>query len=1104
MAESKFPLPIPNSNSPAEIARVMRIWAQRIGDTSGDSSASSTSSGSGSSSGTGGGGGGGTTPDDLTDYLLWVEKPSYVSAWAQAEADKPVLDNQADQAGVDRTDYDTKYDYLDKYLHDTGTAPNSKYYAQGKNWLTAGWSTINHVNKYLGPGGRVYWNSKWSAYLQAAQALRDAIANAGLSGGGQGDIIRPILIWDFFGTALPTQPASGNGYNPANVGPTNVTKTSGGDPTDGTDHTYSSFAPGGTTAQKHNFPTQNVIFQTVYNSVYGATPATYTAGIPVRDGYLVVLRCRWDKVAGVGSWQGKVTPTVSSGGTLSPVVVAVPAQNEWKTLVWDLRGASFNSGANITGFLVELMDGGKIELDFCILGCYGGGSRMDYDSLVSLMATLSMMRADFVDPATGKIPGNTKIKDDSITTPLLAANSIFAKQLTVGNFDNLVINGNSQYIPNPDWTSVGGSNAGIEGVKVYSGAAGTGFGNSTRCRRLTSETAVITNPIPAAVGEVYALYAFVNSESGATGTIVAEYSADGVTGWTNITLGAAASSNAIGWNDGASPPVGNAIGNSFTVPSGTGYIRVSLTATGGTAVRFDNIYLRKCADARLIVDGGILTRHLSAGAVQAWQANFGPNYQFFSRDTGGNPLFQTADGALKRPADDTEWNPRNENATDPGYYADPNRLYPSGTGIPAARFEATFYGVSSTTANRSIITALDDDFAPTLGLELARLATSLQLYKITGISTGTRVAVGSAISMADPGAAYEKISLVLYNPTDTTADNLRAEVFVNGKSVKKYTRTTDLPNATWGTTWNSGSGYYSAVRLGTTGLKMAAIAMGGGNVTIESGVITADKLEAILALLSELRSSNPAYEAPGSGNGYIPQGFRISGQQFNSTLSDGAGGAGTTLTDCVAEFGGSININGRKAGSTIDRVWTPYNRFQNSKFYKGYWPGAVDTDTGTAPWNTGGANPAYGGSSYATSDGTGCLIQYCATTGSAVRKYGGFATPVTIPPLGGATVNLTFKILCEVGSLVQNPDGRVVVKVIKPDMSVVTLATYNYSSDFNDGATSKTISGIQSNLSTPGDYLFRFEIGSYAEYSGSGTAAANSMLVGIDELGVLI
>lgn len=1096
MSTAPAGLPLPSGNEPGEIRQVLGVWSaillnrlanleKSLLDTQGSIIAA--------------GGGGGTTgtiptpPTDLTDYLMWQEKPGYVSAWTQAQADKTVLDAQADQAGVSRVAYDNAYTALSNYLTDQVGAI---YTVGSTQYKVATWDTIDRNNLYLGPGGRANWDSKWSNYLVEAQKLRDAIANAGLSQGGQSDTIRPLLVWDFFGTALPTKPASGNSYNPTNVGPTNVTVTSGASPTDGSDHTFSAFAPGGTTAQKLDFPTSSVVFQTNYLGVHGATPAIYTGGTPVRDGYLVVIRCRWNKVAGVGAWQGKVTPTVSSGGLLSPVIVAVPAENQWKTLVWDLRGTSFNAGVALTDFVIELMDGGNIDIDFCILGSYGGGSRIDYDNLVSQQATLAMMRADFVNPATGKIAANVHIDDNSITAPLIVAEQAFFKLLTVGNYDNLVINGNSQYIPSPDWTSCGGSNSGIAGIRVYAGAAGTGFANSTRCRRLTGETVVITDPTPVAVGEIYAVYAFMNSEAGSTGTIVVESSADGVSGWSTITLGAAASSNAIGWNDSATPPLGNAIGNSFTVPSGGGFIRVSLTATGGTAVRFDNIYLRKCADSRLIVDGGILTRHLSAGAVQAWQANFGPNYQFYSRASGGNPLFQTADGALKRPADATEWYPLAENATDATWYADPNRLYPSNTAIWASRFEATFYGVSSTTANRSIIAALDSPFSPTIGAELKRTGTGVQLFKVTSLSAHT--AIGTETSVTDPGTNYEKISLVLYNPTGTGSTELRAEAFINGKSVKKWTRA-DV-DSTFGisgaTCWNSGSSFYTAIRLGTTGLKATAIAMGGGNVTIESGIITADMLVALLALVGKIQSQNFTQSTV---TPTAPVGFMINGQTFTSYFLDGS-----SDPNCIAEFGGNINLNGYKLSSTTGRVWTPYNRFQNSKFYKGYWPGAVDTDTGTAPWNTGGANPAYGGSSYETSDGTGCLIQYCATTGASVRKYGGFATPVSVPPLGGATVDLTFKILCDVGSLVQNPDGRVVVKVIKPDMSVVTLATYDYTTNFSAGATSKTISGIQNNLSTPGDYLFRFEIGSYAEFSGSGTAAANSMQVSIDELSILI
>ena len=82
-------------------------------------------------------------------------------------------------------------------------------------------------------------------------------------------------------------------------------------------------------------------------------------------------------------------------------------------------------------------------------------------------------------------------------------------------------------------------------------------------------------------------------------------------------------------------------------------------------------------------------------------------------------------------------------------------------------------------------------------------------------------------------------------------------------------------------------------------------AFGPGNVMIEGGHVTADMLEADLAVLNVVRSPN--YVAGTTGN--APIGFKFSGVAFTSTLKSGQ------TINAQAELGEDINIAGYKAAT---------------------------------------------------------------------------------------------------------------------------------------------------------------------------------------------
>lgn len=99
-------------------------------------------------------------------------------------------------------------------------------------------------------------------------------------------------------------------------------------------------------------------------------------------------------------------------------------------------------------------------------------------------------------------------------------------------------------------------------------------------------------------------------------------------------------------------------------------------------------------------------------------------------------------------------------------------------------------------------------------------------------------------------------------------------------------------------------------------------------MVLVDGAVTAQKLEAILAMLGEIRSSSPAWQA---GTALAsPTGFRLSGAPFTTYFKDG-----TSASDCLFELGGSANFAGYKAATLADRIMGSYNRIRNGGFAAG-------------------------------------------------------------------------------------------------------------------------------------------------------------------------
>lgn len=236
-------------------------------------------------------------------------------------------------------------------------------------------------------------------------------------------------------------------------------------------------------------------------------------------------------------------------------------------------------------------------------------------SQVASLATEAMRKADFLD-ANGKIPADSKVTPGSITSPLIAANAILAKNLTVANFDNLVPNPNSeQAAPTGGWPSGALEAVGVSSAWHYSGSKSRVFTPASG----TSDLSIVSPNIPASAGESFYFEAMTACDpwAGSTRWLSIDYlneNGDWITGTY------ASERPGDGWlADGQSAWRKQSI--SGVAPAGTCFVRFNLFYRGGTSNAgnccFDNLYARRMADANLIVDGAITASKIAAGAITA-------------------------------------------------------------------------------------------------------------------------------------------------------------------------------------------------------------------------------------------------------------------------------------------------------------------------------------------------------------------------------------------------------------------------------------------------------------------------------------------------------
>ena len=912
-------LPIPNGNEPGEIQRTFRTWAAALNTAIAEAAASGPTPASGLTQGTGTPAG---TPvsEDLTDYLLPPEKVFYKNRWDVVVAEKPTIVSQALQAHISSTAYEAAYTALSDYLTDV---PASLYTFGGKTWPVVNWNTLDTIKKYLGPGGKKNWMAQWALYDAALNAIKASILQGALDPGDAPDVVRPLLYWDFAGANMPTQQSSGT-PSPTLWGPTTVALTNASGPVGVDNDTASQFTDtsGAGSSIRLTFPTQNVRYVLPYDS---AEAVSYASGVVPVEAYVVQMRVKWD---GSGTWKGQVGYT---GGSYLKTVAA-PMSGVWTIKTWDMKsldttptgGTQFMSLANLTSFYTDLVDGGKCDVDWALIGKFGAGSRSEYDSFISNLATLAMLKAAFLDPATGKIPASTKILPGSITSPLIAAYQIFAQHMTIGNFDCLVPNFNSEMVPVdangtiaaawPDVTAT----AQLESRLVFgtfSGGSASGYNNSKNCRKITTAqgTVDLTGEIAVIAGDVYSINALCTPTGGTVNLILKGK---------DVTTGAWSDLQTISFTAGTWAE--HTTGIVYTIPNTITHAKLAISG-GGTGGFIDNLYWRKAADGRLLVDGTIMARHVIAGAIEAYHMRVGPLYQFSTQviASGGTYLESVNDGGWKRPATGEG----GFASADTTFYGDPSRTHPSA--LPRLRFGAIFWGSNT---DRSIMVGLSSAYPGSAGgFELRRVPGSavFSLYSVAALNSYTLVSAGKYDNGTSPGTAgtftlaapassgtdYERMELRVFNGVNLTA-SVRLEAWFNGVR-KAYWTHGDLgyTNAV-----DSPIGGFAGLRLASTSQRVGSFSFGNGNIVMEGGTVTADMLDADLAILGLIRSPN--YVA-GTASA-AATGFKQAGTPFSVTTLDG-------LTwNAQAEWGGDIaaagwklaHISNRAMGNTVTQNGT--------------------------------------------------------------------------------------------------------------------------------------------------------------------------------------
>ncbi|BDU72405.1 host specificity protein J [Mesoterricola silvestris] len=601
---------------------------------------------------------------------------------------------------------------------------------------------------------------------------------------------------------------------------------------------------------------------------------------------------------------------------------------------------------------------------------------------------------------------------------------VVASQMVLANLDNLIPNPTSeQAAPAGGWPS-----GAYEAAALYTGSARTG----NQCRSILStgtsaQLVAITPVIPCTVGDQVYLSAWmlVNqaSDSGHGGFYVSFTNANGseVAGYWIYGSG-------LNWSNYVQ------VATNLTAPGGAVGYQVTIGCNGapsGYRYYWDDFYLRRMADSNLLVDGAVTAQKVAAKAILAQ-----------------NMVLANLDNLIP--------NPNSEAAA------------PSG-GWPSGAWEAVNTVVGG------------------IGASLAWAGTGSRVFPGTGNFVRNQIA-------EFPANEGDQYYFEAQTYQDQTNSNVLASISidfcdasgspigtspsasrsVNSGWVKLSFGSTAAPSGTVKAKVYLGSrsnvGYYGSFD------NLYCRRMADANLIVD-GAVTAQKLEAVLAILGIIKDPN---YIPGS-TGNVPTGFKLSGPAFTTTFIDG-----TTDANCHMEMAGTGNFGGYKVATVNTRVFQTYNRISNGFFYRNLAPWA--TTAGLLAYNT-------------TSSGTGTGSAMLTVTGTFLGVNDSLSQTFISPALQpGQTVTLDFKTGWATNSTSGLSNSYVKAYIVNLSTGTETLlATYNYTHSGQSLAWTQRSVSITSYVSAGGEFGIRLECD--VEDNNSTTKTASLY---VDEVKVII
>jgi hypothetical protein len=305
------------------------------------------------------------------------------------------------------------------------------------------------------------------------------------------------------------------------------------------------------------------------------------------------------QVASISAAQltGQITGTQISNGSISTPQLAAGAVTAATIAANTITASQIAAGAITASELAAgAVVAGKIAAGAIQAGDIAAGT-ITGDRIAANTVTAAQIAANTI--TAGQLAANTvtagQIAAGAIGAQQIAADSICAANLVVANFDNLVPNPNSSMTPpaggwpSGAWESVGLTyNAGYACRVAYNNA-----------------WTQITPMIPCNPGDQF--YFACNAfcwPSGGSGVSLDWWNASG--GWIAAVQGSEAPN---AWS-----PISV---TTPALPSGVAFITLSLRSFATTGSWYKDLYLRRMADANLIVDGSITATKIAAGAITA-------------------------------------------------------------------------------------------------------------------------------------------------------------------------------------------------------------------------------------------------------------------------------------------------------------------------------------------------------------------------------------------------------------------------------------------------------------------------------------------------------